>query len=151
MWENTDRSNFEEGAVNSTAVERARIAGIAPCFIVSNVGKTIAFYRDKLGFESEYEDPPDDPFFGIVRRNSSMIFLKSGDARPRPNGTQGTPGTEMKWDAYVSVPDPDALAAEFAANGADFHVPLGITSERLRGFEVRDPDGYVLFFGRPEN
>jgi hypothetical protein len=25
-----------------------------------------------------------------------------------------------------------------------------ITTERLRGFEISDPDGYVLFFGRPE-
>ena len=55
----------------------------------------------------------------------------------------------MKWDAYVSVPDPDALAAEFAGSGVVFHTPLGNTSENLRGFDVRDPDGYVLFFGRP--
>jgi hypothetical protein len=24
------------------------------------------------------------------------------------------------------------------------------TSSGLRGFEITDPDGYVLFFGRPE-
>ena len=133
--------------MDSTAVVRASIAGIAPCFIVSNVGKTMAFYREKLGFETEFEDPPGDPFFAIMRRNNSMIFLKHGDAHPTPHSAQGS---VMKWDAYVSVPDPDALAAEFATNGAEFHTPLGITSENLRGFDVRDPDGYVLFFGRPE-
>jgi catechol 2,3-dioxygenase-like lactoylglutathione lyase family enzyme len=139
--------DFEEAAMDSTAVARAAIAGIAPCFIVSNVGKTMAFYREKLGFETEFEDPAGDPFFGIVRRNNSMVFLKHGHSKPTPHSAQGS---EMKWDAYVSVPDPDALAAEFAANGAEFLKPLGITSENLRGFEVRDPDGYVLFFGRPE-
>ena len=55
----------------------------------------------------------------------------------------------MRWDAYVYAPDPDALAAEFAVHGACFSVPLKDTDDGLRGFEVTDPDGYVLFFGRP--
>jgi hypothetical protein len=28
-------------------------------------------------------------------------------------------------------------------------VPLKDTQDGLRGFELRDTDGYVLFFGRP--
>jgi hypothetical protein len=36
-----------------------------------------------------------------------------------------------------------------AARGAVFKTPLGDTSDGLRGFEVADPDGHVLFFGRP--
>jgi len=55
----------------------------------------------------------------------------------------------MRWDAFVSVTDPDALAAEFAQNGAAFSKPLEDTHDGLRGFEIADPDGYVLFFGRP--
>jgi uncharacterized glyoxalase superfamily protein PhnB len=52
-------------------------------------------------------------------------------------------------DAFVYVPDPDALAAEFAGHGATFSEPLKDTHDGLRGFEITDPDGYVLFFGRP--
>jgi hypothetical protein len=33
--------------------------------------------------------------------------------------------------------------------GAAFSVPLKDTNDGLRGFEICDPDGYVLFFGRP--
>jgi catechol 2,3-dioxygenase-like lactoylglutathione lyase family enzyme len=128
-------------------VTAARIGGASPFFIVSNVAQTIAFYRDKLGFEAHYLEPPDDPFFGAVHRDEAMIFLKAEkDVAPQPNSSRHP---WIKWDAYVSVPDPDALAAEFAASGLTFHTPLGITSENLRGFDVRDPDGYVLFFGRP--
>lgn len=128
---------------------RARIAGICPFFIVRNVSRTIAFYGEKLGFEAMYLEPPDDPFFGAVRRDAAMIFLKAiADVQPAPNTSRHA---WIKWDAYVYVPDPDALAAEFASNGLEFHKALGITSENLRGFEVRDPDGYVLFFGRPNN
>lgn len=126
---------------------RAAIHGISPSFIVTNVNTTVAFYREKLGFDVECLEPSDDPFFGIVRRDGSMIFLKAhGGILPIPNSTRHP---WIKWDAYVSVPDPDALAAEFASHGLALHAPPGITSENLRGFEVRDPDGYVLFFGRP--
>jgi hypothetical protein len=54
-----------------------------------------------------------------------------------------------RWDAYVYVPDPDALAAEFASRNVAFSNPLKDTSDGLRGFELKDADGYVLFFGRP--
>jgi hypothetical protein len=57
----------------------------------------------------------------------------------------------MRWDAYVYTPDPDALAVEFADHGAAFSAPLEVegTHDGLRGFEICDPDCYVLFFGRP--
>jgi hypothetical protein len=54
-----------------------------------------------------------------------------------------------RWDAYVHVPDPDALAAEFRDRGVTFDAPLTNTDDGLRGFELTDHDGYVLFFGRP--
>jgi hypothetical protein len=57
---------------------------------------------------------------------------------------------DVKWDAYVFVDDPDTLSGEFAARGVRSHEPLMVTSEQLLGFENADPDGYALFFGRPE-
>ena len=53
-----------------------------------------------------------------------------------------------RWDAFVYAPDPDALAAEFLSRGVAFFKPLKDTHDGLRGFELKDADGYVLFFGR---
>ena len=33
--------------------------------------------------------------------------------------------------------------------GVTFREPLGDNSDQLRGFEIADADGYVLYFGRP--
>jgi catechol 2,3-dioxygenase-like lactoylglutathione lyase family enzyme len=126
---------------------RPSMQGISPFFIVSNVDQTIAFYCDKLGFETRFREPERNPFFAIVGRDGAQLFLKSGkDVPPLPNPN---PHPSMRWDAYVSAPDPDALAAEFADHGAIFSAPLMDTHDGLRGFEISDPDGYVLFFGRP--
>ena len=125
------------------------IASISPSFIVRNVTTAISFYRDMLGFRVEHQQPDRDPFFAIVQRDSAMIFLKSVGAEPLPNRTRSAPEVAARWDAYVNVPDPDALAAEFASRGVKFSVPLKDTHDGLRGFELEDADGYALFFGRP--
>ena len=125
------------------------IAGISPSFIVRNVTAAISFYRDKLGFVVEHQQPDREPFFAIVRRDSAMIFVKSVGAEPTPNRKRSAPEVAARWDAYVSVPDPDALAAEFTSRGVKFFEALKDTHDGLRGFEIEDADGYLLFFGRP--
>ena len=131
------------------------ISGVTPFFIVANVPATLSFYHDMLGFEVTFRGPtPEDEFFGIVRRDGAMIMFKALGVmrngkeilvKPIPNyGREPA----FSWDAYLEVPDPDALAAEFASRGVVFSVPL---TERggdgVRGFVIKDTDGYGLFFG----
>ena len=133
---------------------RPAISGISPFFIVADVPATLSFYRDMLGFEVIFRGPaPDDEFFGIVRRDGAMIMFKAlgvvQDGKevvvePVPNYNRKP---AFSWDAYVVVPDPDALAAEFASRGVRFSVPLRDDNDGLRGFVIEDIDGYGLFFG----
>jgi uncharacterized glyoxalase superfamily protein PhnB len=124
----------------------AATPAISPFFIVADVPRALAYYGERLGFETTYFDPA-SPFFGILVRDGAQLFVKSqAGLDPLPNPSRHP---SMRWDAYVHAPDPDALAAEFAAAGAAFSAPLGDTHDGLRGFEVTDPDGHVLFFGRP--
>jgi catechol 2,3-dioxygenase-like lactoylglutathione lyase family enzyme len=125
---------------------RPRLSGISPFFIVGDVSAALSFYRDSLGFEVTFQEPSHDPFFAIVRRDEAMIMIKSVGVAPLPNCDRHR---DARWDAYVSVPDPDALAAEFASRGVTFSAALEDTHDGLRGFELKDRDGYVLFFGRP--
>ena len=126
---------------------RAITSAISPVFIVSNVDQTIAFYCGKLGFETRFREPEREPFFAIIGRDGAQIFVKSHEGLlPVPNHIRHR---FMRLDAFVYAADPDALAAEFAEHGAEFSAPLKDTHDGLRGFEISDPDGYVLFFGRP--
>jgi catechol 2,3-dioxygenase-like lactoylglutathione lyase family enzyme len=125
---------------------RPAIRGISPFFIVRNVTAATSFYRDMLGFDITYQHPDQKAFFAIVCRDGAMIFVKDVGEEPLPNYKRHP---DARWDAYVSVPDPDALAAEFTSRGVTFSVPLKDTHDGLRGFELKDADGYVFFFGRP--
>ena len=130
---------------------KAEISGIAPFFIVKNVPAALRFYRDLLGFDITFQGPSeDDIFFGIVQRDAAMIILKDVGVDPIPNYTRDIKKGIARWDAYLHVPDPDALAAEFSSRNVEFFLPLedNYSDDGLRGFEVKDADGYLLFFGR---
>ena len=129
-------------------MSRATINGIAPFFIAKDVPSSLSFYRDLLGFDVVFSEPRDDPFFGIVTRGGAMIMFKAVEVEPVPNYTRDP---AARWDAYVQVPDPDALAAEYSSRGVQFSKLLQDTHDGLRGFELKDADGYVLFFGRPRS
>lgn len=128
---------------------KPEIAGIAPFFIVKHVPAALAFYRDRLGFDITFQGPePADIFFGIVERGAAMIMLKAVGVDPTPNYTRDVGQGWARWDAYLNVPDPDALAAEFSSRDVEFCQPLQDDDDGLRGFALQDVDGYVLFFGR---
>jgi catechol 2,3-dioxygenase-like lactoylglutathione lyase family enzyme len=137
------RANRSAGRAD---IARPTIAGIAPFLVVADVERSLAFYCGQLGFsETFHEGEP--PFFAILARDGAQLFVKSeAGIAPAPNSARHP---HLRWDAYVSAPDPDGLAAAFAARGVRFSSALQDTSDGLRGFELSDPDGYVLFFGRP--
>jgi len=125
------------------------LAYISPCFIVSNINESVSFYVNKLGFKLQYLGPEDDPFFAIVGRDNISIMLKAiaDDIKPVPNHTR------HEWarlDAFIHVVEPDALFEEYSSKDITFHKPLQNDDDGLRGFEVADHDGYILFLGRPK-
>jgi len=129
---------------------KAEISGIAPFFIVRNVPAALSFYRDRFGFDITFQGPSDDDiFFGIVQRGSAMIMMKDIGVDPVPNYTRDIKQGIARWDAYLHVPDPAALAAEFSSRSVEFFTQLNVNSDNLLGFEVKDANGYLLYFGRP--
>jgi catechol 2,3-dioxygenase-like lactoylglutathione lyase family enzyme len=135
-------------------MNKTEITGIAPFFIVKNVPAALSFYHDKLGFDITFQGPNEnDIFFGIVRRNAAMIILKDIGVDPVPNYKRDIKKGFARWDAYLNVPDPEALAAEFSSRKVNFFKTLGDNNgdDGLVGFEVQDADGYVLFFGHTQD
>ena len=131
-------------------MRHAEIRAVSPFFIVRHVPSALAFYRDCLGFEVTFQGPePNDIFFGIVRRGGAQILLKAVGVSPVPNYTRDVKQGIARWDAFLFVPDADALAAEYASRHLEFWEPLADTDDGLRGFALKDADGYVLFFGHP--
>lgn len=123
---------------------------ISPSFIVGNLKAAVSFYVNKVGFEVQHISPDENPFFAIVGRDNVSIMLKeiTPDIKPIPNSKRHE---WARWDAYISTADPDTLFNEYRSNGVSFKQSIQDDDDGLRGFEITDADGYVLFFGRPKS
>jgi catechol 2,3-dioxygenase-like lactoylglutathione lyase family enzyme len=131
----------------SVEIKHSNLTAIRPSFIVKDLQASIAYYRDRLGFQLEFQGPDEDPFWAGVSRDGIGIMLKAvaGDVPPQPNATR------HEWappDAIIHVADPDALFEEFTRRGAMFVKPLSFIDDGLWGFTAIDADGYVLSFYR---
>jgi predicted enzyme related to lactoylglutathione lyase len=121
-----------------------RLRSIAPHFAVPDVVAAAEYYRDVLGFtlNSYFLDPP---VFAMLERDGVAIHLGKQDA-----GMSAVPNSSFRQiglDAYIWVEKIAALAAEFAAAGADI-VEGPVT--RVYGcteIVVRDLNGYRIAFG----
>ena len=118
------------------------IRQIAPQFFTTDMKATLAYYKDKLGFECEgtWQDPPD---YAIVARDNHRIHFRFA-AAPRPNPDKYA---DELLDAYLFIEDADALYAEYVARGVEFTRTLGNTPWQSREFVVKDCDGRLLAFG----
>jgi uncharacterized glyoxalase superfamily protein PhnB len=118
------------------------IRQIAPVFFTLDIPRTLAWYRERLGFEclGTWMDPP---VYAIVARGRQAIHFRCAEP---PTANPGKYDDEL-LDAYLSVENADALHAEFAASAVEFTRALGDTPWNSREFVVKDCDGRLLAFG----
>jgi catechol 2,3-dioxygenase-like lactoylglutathione lyase family enzyme len=126
------------------------LTSISPFFIVKDLTASVAYYRERLGFQLDFEGPEGDVYYAHVSRDGVGIMLKAItlDTLPVPNHTRHP---WARWDAYIYTLDPDTLFAEFRERGAAFAKELGFIDDGLWGFEITDADGYVLAFFKLRN
>ena len=115
---------------------------IAPVLRVVDLTRSLAFYRDQLGFDLDfcYEE-----FYASVSRDGCRIHLQC--AQPTSRDQAAFERAEF-IDACIAVRNVEALAATFRSADVPFAVPLREMPYGVE-FYVRDPDGYVLGFIQP--
>ena len=126
------------------------LVSIRPFFIVKDLQASVAYYRDRLGFQLDFEGPAGDPYYAGLHRDQAGVMLKQilPDVLPMPNHTRHG---WARWDAYVYTLDPDALYEEFAQRDVSIVKPLSLIDDGLWRFEIADADGYVVAFFRLRN
>ena len=115
---------------------------IAPVLRVTDMTRSLDFYRERLGFELEFLY---EGFYGSVLRDGCHIHLQCGTPSQRD---QAAFERDEHLDACVVIRDAQRLSRDLAAAGVTFSVPLRQMPYGTE-FYVRDPDGYILGFIQP--
>jgi len=106
-------------------------------FTVRDVVASLAYYRDRLGFDTafEYGDPV------------SYAGVCSGDVTLHLISSSRTPRQPGHGAVAIDVDDVDALHADLTKRGARVLKAPANYDYGLRTFDVADPDGNMIFFG----
>ena len=121
----------------------AQIIGIAPQFLVDDLDRAIAYYRDRLGFALDFTY---QSFYASVSRDGFAIHLKHG---PRLAADRAHRKEHEHLDAHVTVSGVRSLFSELQKRGADVIKPLEERPWACLDFYVEDPDGHILCFSEP--
>jgi hypothetical protein len=100
-----------------------------------DIGETLSFYRDRLGFGTIVHQTPD---YLILRRDGMELhFWRTDDARLCENTS-----------VYLRGGGIGVLHAEFRAAGVERMTDLELRPWDMEEFYIHDPHGNLLRFGR---
>jgi uncharacterized glyoxalase superfamily protein PhnB len=121
----------------------AEFRSLAACFPVADIGATVRWYEEQLGFIGD-PFPPSGPYvFAILRRDNIEIMLQRVEGYEKPDLYRSRDGGV--WDAYIRVEGVKDLY-ESVREEATIVQPLRKQPYGNWEFEVKDPNGYVLVF-----
>jgi catechol 2,3-dioxygenase-like lactoylglutathione lyase family enzyme len=105
---------------------------------VTDLNRSVAFYRDVLGFDEEM-------------RVEGWSFLRRGECRLRIGDCPGTvpmsAAADHSWFAYLHVTDAAGLYAEVVSGGVTVWHAIQDKPWGMREFGIVTPDGHRIVFG----
>lgn len=121
-----------------------RLDRLTPMLSVSDLGRTMAFYCDRLGFRciASFGDPH-PAWCHLVRDGVDLMFNQ-----PPAEEMAEVPLRSRDFQIFYFFPDDvAALHAAWFADGLPV-TDLRVADYDMREFELRDPDGIWLWFGQ---
>ncbi len=111
----------------------------APIFPVSDVAKSIEYYKHMLGFEVMFTWG-ELPSYAVLKRDDAVsLHLSLRDENFKPASRHVT--------LYVFVYNVDDVYNDFVGKGVTILNPVGDREYGMRDFDIEDPDGFILSFG----
>lgn len=122
------------------------VAPVSRLLAVRDTGRSVAFYRDVLGFEVRgVREEGDVPVWAELVNGPARIEIALGEITrdstlaPRPRGSA---------IILFATDDVEAMRAAVVARGGEATELEKVNWIKLRLFQIRDPDGHTLWFGQ---
>jgi lactoylglutathione lyase len=123
--------------------ETLRLRNITPSFTATDLQRSIAFYRDVLGFMIGEEWRENGQLAGCEILAGAVTIMLSQDDFAK--GRDRQKGVGMRWRCQTAQ-DIDKLAAEIKARGGVLEQEPQDMPWGERVFMISDPDGFKLTF-----
>lgn len=120
-----------------------------PNLIVSDIDRSLAFYRDELGFSVVTTVPEQPPFvFAMLQAGGVELFLNDAKLALKEHPEwAGRPMVAFGHSLFIETDGIDELYARLSGQAPTW-MPIVTQWYGLREFGVADPDGYLITFAQ---
>lgn len=124
-----------------------------PTLTVQDVDASLAFYRDRLGFNVDFslQDEKGKTYLGSVELGDTVIMFESPDPNQTDHLQRGFNSELSLTICFSDTHDLDALFTDLGRNGVQIECEIANRPWGNRDFTIRDPDGYKLILAKPAN
>lgn len=126
--------------------ETLRLRSALPGLTVNDLGKSIAWYRDVLGFVVKEEFRQEDALVGASLQAGVVEFMLGQDDFAKGRDREKGVGFRMYRETGQDI---DELAADIKARGGTLLSEPTDQPWGYRDFAVEDPDGYRISIAKP--
>ena len=127
------------------------LEGMTPLIQVFNMKRSLAFYRDTLGFKVHMDSGGGDDASWVWLRREGIDLMLNDQYEPGHVPIE-CPPERVRWHEdtclYFGCPDPDAAYEYFLSCGLKLDPPKD-APYGMRQLYINDPDGYNICFQRP--
>lgn len=122
-----------------------QVLRVAPILLVKDIYAAVAFWRDKVGFETDkiWGMPPN---FAMPERCGVKIMLQQAPSDhvivPKWKISRGC------WDAYLWVDDAETMYQELIQRGCPIDYELGRKPYNVLEFGIQDLEGHDIAIGQ---
>ena len=122
-----------------------KLTSVAPSITANDLEKSLAWYRDVVGFAVEERWERDGKLAGVQLRAGSVVFMLGQDDWKKGRDRKKGEGFRL----YVmATGDIDALAKGIVDRGGTLDQPPTDQEWGMRDFSLTDPDGFKITIGR---
>ena len=120
---------------------RPTIRQLWPLLWVRDIRRSIAFYRDRLGFAVVGQADTDGKLYWCrLERDGASLMLQQAEAE---DALAESPGNGVSF--YFVCDDVDGLYAELSSRGLQLQPPT-VAYYGMKQLAVPEPDGYAIWF-----
>lgn len=122
------------------------VAPVSRLLAVADAARSLAFYRDVLGFEvREVREQHGVPIGLELVSGPARIEIRVGDSAPDSTGEERPRGAAM---LFFEAADVAAMRAAIVTRGGKASPLEKVNWIKQRMFQLHDPDGHTLWFGQ---
>ena len=124
--------------------ESLKMSEVSPALTVNDLNRSLAWYRDVLGFKTDERWEQDGKLMGVSLKAGGVTLMIAQDDWKKGRDRKKGEGFRLYYETKQNV---DALAKKIEARGGKLDSPPTDQPWGTRDFALTDPDGFKITIG----